>query len=142
MDNYFRHLQLDDSAASTRELNKGYGLYHIGRLAYFACELEKEMYITYRMFVRINQFLLLLAFRIQTALRKWIHKYGMQLDIIMYVDHDLMTNLEDIICKRDDEQEEKIKELMNRANSCACFCNFFIFSCCLSIFIAIIMHSY
>ena len=124
INNYFCHLQLDDLAASTNELSKGYGLYHIGRLVHFTCELEKDMYITYRMFVRVNQFLLLLSFRIQIALRKWLHNYGELNAIDGYMDHNLMTNLRDIINERDNEQEDKIKELMESYPD-SCFHKFY-----------------
>ena len=50
--------------------------YHISRIAFFASKLEKRMYITYRLLVRINQFVLLLAFRIKLAVAKYLVEYS------------------------------------------------------------------
>ena len=50
--------------------------YHISRIAFFAYNLKKRMYITYRLLVRINQFVLLLAFRIKLAVAKYLVKYS------------------------------------------------------------------
>ena len=50
--------------------------YHISRIAFFASNLEKRVYITYRLLVRINQFVLLLAFRIKPAFAKYLVKYS------------------------------------------------------------------
>ena len=56
--------------------SRGNVYYHISRIAFFASNLEKRMYITYRLLVRINQFVLLLAFRIKLAVAKYLVKYS------------------------------------------------------------------
>ena len=90
-----------------------HGLYHIGRLAYFICDLKKEIYITYRMFVRVNQFLLLLSFRIHLALRKWLHEYSDLKKMDIYLDPDLITNFGEEIRNEHVKQEDKIKTLIS-----------------------------
>ena len=101
--------------SSASELSKEYGLYHIGRVAYFTCTLgyKKRMYITYRMFVRINQFLLLLSFRIQLALQKWLHDYGEKHKISRLTEKWIykIKDVQDQIEKEETQHEEKIKDI-------------------------------
>lgn len=75
---FFKNLDIPFEPTLGMNMAPGYGFYHIGRVAYFTCTLQRDMYITYRMLVRINQFLLMLSFRIQLSIRKWLHDYGMK----------------------------------------------------------------
>ena len=93
--------------------------YHISRIAFFASKLEKRMYITYRLLVRINQFVLLLAFRIKLTVAKYLVKYSKEengkIDDLKeglwgYVDNDDEKVLK-LIEKVQREHEEKIKKI-------------------------------
>ncbi len=53
-------------------LSENHGFYHIGRVAYIMYMLISDSYISYRMLIRINQFLRVLSFHIDLALRKWL----------------------------------------------------------------------
>ena len=54
------------------EYPPAFGFYHMYRTYLFISHLQREMYITYRLLVRINQFVLLLAFRMKLAVAKWL----------------------------------------------------------------------
>ena len=49
-----------------------FGFYHMYCTYFFISHLQRDMYITYRLLVQINQFVLLLAFRIKLAVAKWL----------------------------------------------------------------------
>ncbi len=57
-------------------LSENHGFYHIGRVAYIMYMLISGSYISYRMLIRINQFLRVLSFHIDLALRKWLKDNG------------------------------------------------------------------
>ena len=93
--------------------------YHISRIAFFASNLEKRMYITYRLLVRVNQFVLLLAFRIKLAVAKYLVKYSKEengkIDDLKkglwgYVDNDNEKVLK-LIEEVQGKHKEKIKKI-------------------------------
>ena len=120
LDELFINLQF---GADANVLKEGHGFYHIARVAYFTCKLQRSMYITYRMFVRINQFLLLLSFRIQLALHKWLHEYGEKNNITQLTERWDNPNMDAEIGTVHDEHEEKIRDLLgyntdDRSSNC------------------------
>ena len=123
LDKLFKKLKFEDNPEDADVLRKGHGFYHIARVAYFTCKLQRSMYITYRMFVRINQFLLLLSFRIQLALHKWLHEYGKLNKIEQLIKRWDNPDMDAEIGTVHDEHEEKIRDLLgyntdDRSSNC------------------------
>ena len=86
------------------EYPPAFGFYHMYRTYFFISHLQRDMYITYRLLVRINQFVLLLAFRIKLAVAKWLSECE---------DSEVMPELKELWGYTDDTDrlEESIKKL-------------------------------
>ena len=97
------------------EYPPAFGFYHMYRTYFFISRLQRDMYITYQLLVRINQFVLLLAFRIKLAVAKWLSECE---DSIVMPElkelwgyNDDTDCLEQSIKKMEAEHEKRINEI-------------------------------
>ena len=99
------------------EYPASFGFYHLYRKYDFVSSLHHGMYITYRLLVRINQFILLLAFRIKLAIAKWLSDHKDSCSERMpelknlwgYTDNE--EELKKIILEEEEEHRKKILQI-------------------------------
>lgn len=87
------------------QLGPSYAIFHLCRVYHWLKEGKQEMYITYNMLVRINQFILALAYRIKVAVAK-----------IMMRDWELPDRTWGVP-RDDDERETMIKRFIAKHES-------------------------
>ena len=100
--------------------------YHISCIAFFASKLEMRMCITHRLLVRINQFVLLLAFRIKLVVVKYLVEYskkengkiddlkeGLWGYVVNDDEKDADERVQKLIEKVQRKHKEKIEEIIN-----------------------------
>ena len=99
-----KHWSADSPNKEKGEYPPAFGFYHMYLTYFFISNIEREMYITYRLLVRMNQFVLLLAFRIKLAVAKWLSECE---------DSKVMPELKNLwgYTKDTDDLEGSIKEL-------------------------------
>ena len=103
IDKYF--LDIDRINSGPGIVNENYAYFHMCRIFHWLKENERMMYVTYRVLVRINQFILVLAYRMRIAVaRILMDKYKLE-DGIWNVPKD-----EGKLKKKIEKFEKKLKE--------------------------------
>ena len=95
---------------NTIPIDENYAYFHMCRILHWLKENKRMMYVTYRVLVRINQFILVLAYRMRIAVAQILmEKYGLE-DGIWNVPKD-KEKLKKKIGDFEKEHEKRVKRL-------------------------------